>query len=277
VAVGACAAEGCEGGRGVSAALVTGASRRVGIAAAVARALARDGWDVATTCWRPYDETEPWGSGAREAEELVAELRELGVRSGLHEDDLADVAAPARVLDAAEGSVGPLTALVNVHAHSEQGGLLDATAEQFDRHLAVNARATLLLCAEFARRFRGGHGSGRIVNFSSGLPLAGEIAYAASKGAVEWLTVSAAVELGPRGITANAIDPGPTDTGWMPPELKAEIEEATPLGRAGRPENAAELVAFLCSPAGGWITGQVLRSDGGFSHVGVSRRGRDLA
>jgi 3-oxoacyl-[acyl-carrier protein] reductase len=259
----------------MAAALVTGASRRAGIAAAVARALASAGWDVATTCWRPYDESEPWGSRAEEAEELVAELRGLGVRAALHEDDLADAAAPARVVDAAEEAVGPLTALVNVHTHSELGGLLETTAEQFDRHVTVNARATVLLAAEFARRFRGEPGSGRIVNFTSGLPLTGEIAYAASKGAVEWLTVSAAVELGPRGITVNAIDPGPTDTGWLSPELHAAVEDATPLGRVGRPEDAAELVVFLCSPAGRWITGQVLHSDGGFGWVRTPRRGRE--
>jgi 3-oxoacyl-[acyl-carrier protein] reductase len=261
----------------MAAALVTGASRKVGIAAAVARALAGAGWDVATTCWRPYDASEPWGSRAEEAEELVAELRALGVRAALHEADLADPAAPARVVAEAEEAVGPLTALVNVHAHSELGGLLETTAEQFDRHVAVNARATLLLSAEFVRRFCGERGTGRIVNFTSGLPLTGEIAYAASKGAVEWITVSAAVELGPLGITVNAVDPGPTDTGWLPPELRSAVEEATPLGRVGRPEDAAALVVFLCSPAGGWITGQVLHSDGGFSWVRTPRRGREPA
>jgi 3-oxoacyl-[acyl-carrier protein] reductase len=138
----------------------------------------------------------------------------------------------------------------------------------------VNARGTALLMAEFARRFRGEAGSGRIVTFSSGLPLNGELAYAASKGAVEWLTISAAVELGPRGITANAIDPGPTDTGWLSPELADAVASATPLGRVGRSEDAAALVAFLCSADGGWITGRVLRSDGGFSLVGTPRRGR---
>ena len=260
----------------MAAALVTGASRRAGIAAEVALALARDGWDVATTCWRPYDATEPWGSRAEEAEQLVAELRTLGVRAALHEDDLSDPAAPARVVDEAETAVGPLTALVAVHAHSELGGLLETTAQQLDRHFAVNARATALLCAEFAHRFRGEPGSGRIVTFTSGLPLNGEIAYAASKGALEWLTVSAAVELGGRGITANAVDPGPTDTGWMTDELKAAVEDATPLGRAGRAEDAARLVAFLCSSAGGWITGQVLHSDGGFGWVRVARRGREV-
>ena len=257
------------------AALVTGASRRAGIAAAAARALAHDGWDVATTCWRPYDESEPWGSRPEEAEELVAELRALGVRAAVYEDDLADPAAPARILDAAEAAVGPLTALVNVHAHSETGGLVEAAAEQIDRHLAVNVRGTLLLSAEFVRRFRGEAGRGRIVSFASGLPLNGEIAYAASKGAIAWITVSAAVELGPRGITVNAIDPGPSDTGWLSAELAEAVVRATPLGRLGRPEDAAELVAFLCSEHGGWITGQLLRSDGGFAWVRTPRRGRE--
>jgi len=260
----------------VPAALVTGVSRRAGIAAGVARTLAREGWDIAATGWRRYDETEPWGSEPEEAGEIVEELRALGVRAEFHEDDLADADAPARALDAAEAAVGPLTALVCVHAHSETGGLLETDAGQLDRHFAVNARATALLMAQFARRFRGEHGSGRIVNFSSGLPLSGELAYAASKGAVEWITVSAAVELGPRGITVNAIDPGPTDTGWMSTELFEAVEQATPLGRPGRTEEAAELVAFLCSERGGWITGQILRSDGGFSWVRAPRRGREL-
>jgi 3-oxoacyl-[acyl-carrier protein] reductase len=260
----------------MAAALVTGASRRAGIAAAVARALARDGWDVATTCWRPYDESEPWGSHREEAAELVEELRALGARAALNEDDLADAAAPARIFDAGEAAVGSLSALVCVHAHSETGGVLETDAAQLDRHLAVNARGTALLISEFARRFRSEPGTGRIITFSSGLPLTGEVAYAASKGAIEWLTVSAAVELGPRGITVNAIDPGPTDTGWISSQLADAIVRATPLGRLGRPEDAAEAAAFLCSERASWITGQVLRADGGFSWVRVARRGREL-
>jgi 3-oxoacyl-[acyl-carrier protein] reductase len=114
------------------------------------------------------------------------------------------------------------------------------------------------------------------VNFTSNLPLAGEIAYAASKGAVEWLTVSAAVELGPRGITVNALDPGPTDTGWMSGELAEAVRRATPLGRPGTPEEAAAVVAFLCSPQAAHITGEVLHADGGFRWVRTPRRGREL-
>jgi 3-oxoacyl-[acyl-carrier protein] reductase len=257
------------------AALVTGATRTRGIAAAVAEALARDGWSVATTGWRRYDATEPWGSRAEEAEALVSVLRGLGVAAGFHEDDLGDPAAPARILDAAEASVGPLIALVNVHTHSGLGGLLDTTPESFDRHLAVNARGTLLLAAEFVRRFRAEPGVGRIVNFTSGLPLAGEIAYAASKGAVEWITVSAAAECAARGITVNAVDPGPTDTGWMSAELEARIRAESLPGRVGQPGDVGGLVAFLCSPAAAWITGQVLHCDGGWSTLRTLRHGRE--
>jgi len=199
------------------------------------------------------------------------------VRATFHEDDLADPAAPARIVAATEAALGPLTALVCVHAHSELGGVLETDAAQLDRHFAVNARATALLVGEFARRFRGEPGAGRVVLLSSGLPLAGELAYALSKGALEWLAVSAAVELGPRGITVNAVDPGPTDTGWISTELADAIVRATPLGRLGRPDDAGALVGFLCSARGGWITGQVLRSDGGFAWVRSARRGRDPA
>jgi 3-oxoacyl-[acyl-carrier protein] reductase len=218
------------------------------------------------TGWTPHDQREGFSS---EPKELAAELD-----AAWHEDDLSDPAAPARVFDAAEAAVGPLTALVCCHTHSEVRGLLEEGAEQVDRHLAVNVRGTLLLIAEFARRFRGEHGSGRIVTFSSGLPLAGEIAYAASKGGVEWLTISAAAELAARGISVNAIDPGPTETGWISPELRERLLAEAPLGRLGRPEDSAELVAFLCSERGGFITGQVLRCDGGWSTVRTSRRGR---
>jgi 3-oxoacyl-[acyl-carrier protein] reductase len=252
------------------AVLVTGVSRLRGIAAAVARSLAREGWTVAGTGFRPYDETEPWGAEQDAPKQLLAE----GVLAAWSEDDLGDAAAPTRALAAAERGVGRLTALVIVHTESRIAGVIDTTAAAFDRHLAVNARATLLLCAEFARRFRGEHGSGRIVAFTSGA-LHGEVAYGASKAALERVVVAAAVELAPQGITVNAINPGATDTGWMSRELYERIREATPLGRVGQPEDAAELVVFLCSPRGGWITGQVLVSDGGGSVGAAVRRARE--
>ena len=252
------------------AALVTGVSRLRGIAVAVARALARDGWTVAGTGLRAYDETEPWGAEPDAPEKLIAE----GTLAVWNEDDLGDADAAARALDAAERAVGPLTALAILHTESRLGGILDTTADVFERHMAVNARATLLLCAEFGRRFRGDVGVGRIVAFTSGA-LHGEVAYGASKAALDRIVVAAAAELGPQGITVNAVNPGPTDTGWMSPELYERIRESTPLGRVGRPEDAAELVAFLCSPRGGWITGQIIVSDGGSGAGPVLRRARE--
>ncbi len=113
------------------------------------------------------------------------------------------------------------------------------------------------------------------MTYTSGLPLTGELSYAASKGGLEWLTVSAAAELAPRGIAVNAIDPGPTETGWISPELRTLLLAEAPLGRLGRPEDSAELVAFLCSERGGWITGQVIHCDGGWSTLRTLRRGRE--
>ncbi len=207
----------------------------------------------------------PWGRGAREAEALISELKRLGVRAAMHEDNLEDPDSARRIFDAAESQIGPVRALVNAHAHSIRGGLMDATVADFDRHLAINARGVFIMSAEFARRFKGPAGSGRIVNFSSGLPLSGEIAYAASKGAIEWITVSAAAELAARAITVNAINPGPNDTGWMAARQRKQIAAKSPMRRIGRPDDAASVVAFLCSHGAGWITGQILQCDGGWS------------
>ena len=92
---------------------------------------------------------------------------------------------------------------------------------------------------------------------------AGNLPYGASKGALDRVVVAAARELADLGITANVINPGPTDTGWMDEEMLRTIADATPLGRVGRPADAAHLVTFLCSPEGGWINGQLIHSDGG--------------
>lgn len=252
-------------GHAIPAALVTGASRRAGIAAAVVDVLRRDGWSVATSGWREYDASEPWGSQPEEAEEIGG--------GTFIEADMSDPDAPAQLLRGAEETIGPLTALIVVHTESRVGGVLDTHAADFDRHVRVNARSVLLLAAEFARRFRGETGTGRIVAFTSDA-VHGEVAYGASKAALERIVVAAAAELGPLGITVNAINPGPTDTGWMSPELRERFEQRTPLSRVGRPEDAAELVAFLCSRRGGWITGQVITSDGGWNVAPAVRRGR---
>jgi 3-oxoacyl-[acyl-carrier protein] reductase len=238
------------------AALVTGVSRRRGIGAAVAERLRADGWRVFTTGWRAYDDEMPWGSDAGQAVDLEA--------------DLADPAAPQRVIDAAEAALGALSGLALVHTVDLGGGLADMNVGLIDRHMAVNVRATMLLMQEFAFRFSSPHGTGRIVLFTSAPPQLGAIAYAASKGAVEWVTRSSAAELGPKGITVNAVNPGPTQTGWMALEVERHVAAQTPLGRVGTPSDVAAVVSFLMSPDAAWINGQIISSDGGYSSAAVT-------
>jgi 3-oxoacyl-[acyl-carrier protein] reductase len=246
------------------AVLVTGASRRIGIGAEVVRVLAAAEWKVFTTWWTPYDASMPWGAAAGDVDELLSATGATGV-----EADLADPSAPALLFAAAEAAVGPVRALVNVHTYDPGGGLDEIDGDELDRHLAINVRGTYLLCREFAHRYRPEHGPGRIVNFLSGPPLIGSVAYATSKGAVHWMTLSIAGELAPRGITVNAINPGPTDTGWMTSELQSRLTEVNPIGRISAPRDAANLVRFLLSDEGGWLTAQFLHSDGGFSQLAV--------
>jgi 3-oxoacyl-[acyl-carrier protein] reductase len=241
---------------------VTGTSRSRGLGAEIARRLAADGWDVGLTWWLPGDAGMPWVGEPDEPHRLVDALREAGARVAWHEADLADPGGPERVFDAIESDLGTVSALVCAQAVSLRGGVMDTSAGDFDRHLAVNARATMLLVRELAGRLPAGV-AGRIVSLTSDA-VNGEVAYGASKAALDRITVAAARELGPRGITVNAVNPGPIDTGWMTPEIRASVLADTPLGRPGTPADTAALVSFLCSEDSGWITGQVLHSNGGF-------------
>ena len=247
-------------------AVVTGVGRRRGIGSAVCRALAARGADVALSYWKPYDRGMPWASDDDEPRLLVEELRDAGVRAEAVEVDLSLAASPKELLDAAESGLGTPSILVNVAAHSTRDGYEGLDAETIDAHHAVNVRAMALLSVLFARRYPGGPG-GRIVNFSSGQslgPMEDELAYGMTKGAIEAFTRSLAAGVGHKGITVNAVNPGPTDTGWIPEELGREFLPKFPAGRIGQPEDAARLVAFLAGDEAAWITGQTIHSEGGF-------------
>src|SRR6478672_9825130 len=243
--------------------LVTGVGRTVGIGAAIALRLAEDGWDVATTQWTAYDDRMPWGRHDEDPVTVAAALTQRGARTMAVQADLSDVRAPAEVFDAVAAELGPVTALVMCHCESVDSSILDTTVESFDRHYAVNVRATWLLVKEYAERFPAGRaGQGRVVALTSD-HVVHNLPYGATKGALDRLVLAAARELQDLRLTANVVNPGPVDTGWMSDGLRAEILAQTPLGRGGTPRDTAALVAFLLSPDGGWVNGQLLHSDGG--------------
>ena len=240
---------------------VTGASRPGSIGDGICRRLAADGWDVAFGFWDDYDAAMPWGEGVHE--ELADDLRALGARALPVAVDLAHTQSPGEAIARVHAGLGPVRALVASHAHSIDSGILDTDVEAFDRHFAVNTRGTWLLIKAFAEQFDGPRGSGRIVALTSD-HTAHNMPYGASKGALDRIVIAAAVELAHLGITANVVNPGPIDTGWMTPQLADALAGETALGRLGRPEDTADLVSFLLSDRGGWITGQLLHSNGGF-------------
>jgi 3-oxoacyl-[acyl-carrier protein] reductase len=166
--------------------------------------------------------------------------------------------------------LGGLRGLVMSHCESVDSSILSTTVESWDRHFHVNARAAWLLIKAFAEHLPAGAAAGtggRIVALTSDHAVH-NLPYGASKGALDRIVVAAAVELAGQGIRANVINPGPIDTGWMTPEIRSAAVAQTPAGRLGTPADTADLVRFLMSDAGGWITGQILYSNGGFKTSG---------
>jgi 3-oxoacyl-[acyl-carrier protein] reductase len=241
-------------------ALVTGVSRRAGIGHAVVRRLLDGGARVVIQGWTPHDAAQPWKAEPGGTEGVA---RELGIP--FVEVDFCDPAAPEQAVAAAVAAVGSLDILVVNHARSGRGAVADLTAAEIDAFLHENVRASLLLVREFAAQHDDGRGGGRVVLLTSGQhlgPMAGEVAYAVSKGALQQATRTLADELADRGITVNAVNPGPTDTGWG----LADHDPAgvMPAGRWGEPDDAARLIAWLCGEDARWITGQTIDSEGGF-------------
>ena len=214
-------------------AVVTGVSRRVGIGFATASRLAALGADLFVHSFALFDAAQPWGADREGTAALTDEIGKFGGKVEQTVADFADPDAPRAVLAAAVQAFGHVDILVANHAYSTMGTLEELTADQIDAHLGVNVRGSLLLTQAFAAQHDGRAG-GRVILMTSGQhlhPMPGELAYAASKGALHQITTSLAAHLAPRGITVNTINPGATDTGYANEEMRQAVIAAEPMGR----------------------------------------------
>lgn len=243
-------------------ALITGVSRKIGIGATIAHTLAKSGWDIALTYWQAYDRAMKWGSNPKDLDVIISSIKQTGANVVAIEADLTDSDAPKKIFETVEHELGTVTSLIINHCHCVKSDILSTTVESFDLHFAINTRSTWLLIREYVNRFNSEPGTGRIIAITSD-HTAGNLPYGASKGAMDRIVLASAREFKKLGITANVIDPGGTDTGWMSDEIKTEVQESTLLNRIGLPSDCANLVSFLCSKEGGWINSQTLYSDGG--------------
>ena len=280
-------------------AIVTGANH--GIGAAIALAFAAEGAKLFITYLRQspgmYGETEESAEKAEQpgrayycrmisqsAEWVERRIRDSGGVCHSWEADLSDRDNIPEIFDRTEQNLGKVDIIVNNAAFDNPDTFIPEkelrenrlfvdeyqintiTANSHDRHFAVNSRAVALMIAEFAERhIRHNSKWGRIINITTDGARchASNVSYGASKYSVESYTRSAALELGPYGITVNVISPGAVQTGWMPEELEKELSESYPLGRIGTPEDIADAVIFFASEQAGWITGQILYVGGG--------------
>lgn len=236
-------------------ALVTGGSRGIGREAALR--LAGDGFAVVVT----------YAGGQTEAEAVVATITETGGQAIAVQADVADEHAVAALFDRAEQAFGGIDVVVHAAGRMHLAPLAELELDAFDALLRTNVRGTVVVDQQAVRRLRPG---GALINFSSsvvGLAFPTYAAYAASKGAVEAMTLVLAREMRGRDVTVNVVAPGPTATALFldgkDDETIARLAAQPPLERLGEPQDIAAVVSFLAGPDGRWVNGQVLRANGG--------------
>jgi 3-oxoacyl-[acyl-carrier protein] reductase len=236
-------------------ALITGSSR--GIGATVAHRLAADGFKIVVN----------YAGSADAAQEVADKITAAGGEAIVVKADVADPKAVSAMFDVAEHTFGGVDVAVNNAGIMALKPIAEFDDDDFNRIIAINLKGTFNVCREAARRLRDG---GRIINFSSsviGMRMPTYGPYIATKAAVEGLTQVLAQEMRGRGVTVNAVAPGPVATDLFlegkSPELIDRMSKMNPLERLGQPDDIARVVAFLAGPEGAWINGQTLRANGG--------------
>lgn len=240
-------------------AIVTGGSR--GIGRAIAERLAADGCTVAVV----------YAGNEEAAANTVAAIEAQGGTARAWRCDVADAEQCTAVCKEITAELGTVSVLVNNAGIVRDKLLGRLSDEDFDRVIDVNLKGAFNMIKALYRTWLKNKGDGRIVNVSSVVGLmgnAGQVNYAASKAGLIGLTKSVARELAPRGVTCNAVAPGFIETEMtadLPAEARESFEKSIPLGRMGTAEDVANTVAFLASPAAGYVTGEVIRIDGGLA------------
>jgi hypothetical protein len=239
------------------AAIITGGNSGIGRATAVA--LARDGFDIAVT----------WHRDEERVESLKGEIEGQGRRYVASHLDLHDLARAYQVVDELTDELGGLDVLVNNAGYGTSKPLLDMELAEWQGVIDVNLTAAFLAAQAAAKRWVAEGRGGRIVNVTSvheHIPLEGSGPYTASKHGLGGFTKLAALEWAPHGILVNAVAPGQTATRMTGQEdTEPQQSDGIPLGRAGKAEEVADLIAWLAGPQSSYVTGQSFIVDGGLT------------